>query len=111
MPTKPKLACPVCRRAACSNSEHREAWRRQRQARPYNHEERLLKEQVVKEWVEAKGYWCPGYGRDGHYSEDLTADHIVPVGNGGDPLGPMTVLCRGCNARRGNELRAKRSYW
>jgi hypothetical protein len=38
-------------------------------------------------------------------SEDLTADHVTAMVtamvNGGDPLGPLRVLCRSCNSRRG----------
>ena len=105
MPTRPKPACPVCRRVGCSLPEHREEWRRQRAVRPYNHEERVLKAQVVKEWREAHGDWCPGYKRGGHITSDLTADHIYPVGQGGDPLGPLGVLCRSCNSRRGSDTR------
>jgi 5-methylcytosine-specific restriction endonuclease McrA len=35
-------------------------------------------------------------------TEDLTADHITAMANGGDPLGPLRVLCRSCNSRRGS---------
>ena len=34
-------------------------------------------------------------------TEDLTGDHIVALANGGDMLGPLDVLCRSCNSRRG----------
>ncbi|TXG90681.1 hypothetical protein DW322_11215 [Rhodococcus rhodnii] len=46
------------------------------------------------------GGWCPGYGVPAHHATDLTADHIVPVARGGDPRGPLTVLCRSCNGRK-----------
>jgi hypothetical protein len=32
----------------------------------------------------------------------LTADHLTPLALGGDPLGPLLVLCRRCNSRRGS---------
>jgi 5-methylcytosine-specific restriction protein A len=64
-----------------------------------------MKALLVRTWIEQRGQWCPGYEIPGHYSEDLTADHTFPVGLGGDVLGPMTVLCRSCNSRRGNKLR------
>ena len=41
--------------------------------------------------------WCSQCGS----TVDLTADHITPIANGGHPLGPLRVLCRSCNSRRG----------
>jgi 5-methylcytosine-specific restriction enzyme A len=41
--------------------------------------------------------WCEECGA----TEDLTADHLTAIANGGDPLGPLLVLCRSCNSRRG----------
>jgi 5-methylcytosine-specific restriction enzyme A len=41
--------------------------------------------------------WCSNCGA----TTDLTADHITPLARGGDPLGPIRVLCRRCNSRRG----------
>ena len=41
--------------------------------------------------------WCEVCGA----TEDLTADHVTAIANGGDPLGPLRVLCRSCNSRRG----------
>lgn len=38
--------------------------------------------------------------REAHASADLTADHLMPVGAGGDEAGPLTVLCRSCNGRK-----------
>jgi 5-methylcytosine-specific restriction endonuclease McrA len=35
-------------------------------------------------------------------TSDLTADHIVPISKGG-ALGPLRVLCRTCNSRRGSD--------
>lgn len=46
------------------------------------------------------GNWCPGWGRESHASADLTADHITEVTFGGDPHGPLQVLCRACNGRK-----------
>ena len=34
-------------------------------------------------------------------TEDLTADHVEALANGGHPLGELRVLCRSCNSRRG----------
>jgi 5-methylcytosine-specific restriction protein A len=112
LPTRPKNPCPVCRRLGCTNpTHHREKlddWRERRRRRPYNHAERVLKEKVVKEWVAVYGWVCPGYQCPSHPSTDLTADHIVPIVAGGDPLGPMQVLCRRCNSRKGNDEKEAR---
>jgi 5-methylcytosine-specific restriction protein A len=56
---------------------------------------------AVKAWRDKHGDWCPGHGRPGHASSDLTADHVTPIARGGDPRGPLQVLCRSCNSRRG----------
>jgi 5-methylcytosine-specific restriction endonuclease McrA len=42
--------------------------------------------------------WCSACGT----THDLTADHLTPLALGGDPLGPLLVLCRRCNSRRGS---------
>lgn len=47
--------------------------------------------------------WCPGYGREPHevFPSELTADDPVPIARGGDPMQPVTPLCRSCNGRKG----------
>jgi hypothetical protein len=47
--------------------------------------------------------WCPGYGREPHevFPSELTADDPVPIARGGDPMQPLTPLCRSCNSRKG----------
>jgi 5-methylcytosine-specific restriction enzyme A len=98
MPYAPKAACPVCRRAGCT--QHKPQRKRAR-SRPETWAERKAKAHLVQEWIRDFGYVCPGYECPPHYSQDLTADHITPVALGGDVLGPMQVLCRQCNSRRG----------
>jgi 5-methylcytosine-specific restriction endonuclease McrA len=46
---------------------------------------------------------CPGYGVPPHvvFPSELTADDVVPIARGGDPMQPLRVLCRSCNSRRG----------
>lgn len=46
---------------------------------------------------------CPGWGVEPHEvaPEDLTADDVVPIARGGDPMQEMRILCRSCNSRRG----------
>jgi 5-methylcytosine-specific restriction endonuclease McrA len=41
--------------------------------------------------------WCSECGS----TRDLTADHLIPLARGGHPLGPLRVLYRSCNSRRG----------
>jgi 5-methylcytosine-specific restriction enzyme A len=54
----------------------------------------------VREWIEVNGYVCPGWGRDPHPSDRLTADHVIPVAAGGDEQGELGVLCGPCNSRK-----------
>lgn len=64
--------------------------------------ERRRRSAVVAEHIAQHGYVCPGYGVPSHPSTDLTADHITPVSRGGsEEGGPLRVLCRSCNSRRG----------
>jgi hypothetical protein len=62
--------------------------------------ERKRRAAVVRQHRQLYGDWCPGYGVAPHPDPDLTADHVVPVGAGGDPHGPLAVLCRSCNSRK-----------
>ncbi len=55
---------------------------------------------LVTAWRAEQGNWCPGWGRPGHQSSDLTASHRGSVADGAGG-GFDGVLCRGCNARRG----------
>jgi len=65
-----------------------------------------LRAWIIRRWVAARGWWCPGYQRGGHASRELTADHITPLARllaaGGDPWDPanIAVLCRSCNGRK-----------
>lgn len=64
--------------------------------------------EVVALWVQRYGAVCPGYGRETHRVriEDLTADHVVPIAEGGgDEPANLRVLCRSCNSSRGNVRR------
>jgi 5-methylcytosine-specific restriction protein A len=71
--------------------------------------ERLRRAAVVKAWREEYGDWCPGYLVAAHYHPDLTADHLVPVGMGGEEAGTLSVLCRACNARKRDGRRTRSS--
>ena len=62
--------------------------------------ERKRRADAVMRHRHAYGDWCPGHDVPAHPSSDLTADHIISVANGGDPNGPLQVLCRSCNGRK-----------
>ena len=54
------------------------------------------------------GDWCPGVpelGRPAHPAANLSADHAVEVGTGGDPAGPLVVRCVPCNSARSANVR------
>jgi 5-methylcytosine-specific restriction enzyme A len=75
-----------------------------RARRPYSATavEKRRRAAAVAEWVSTHGWTCPGWGdREPHPSSDLTADHIVAVGAGGDEGGALRILCRQCNGARG----------
>lgn len=61
--------------------------------------EQKRRKAAVDAHVETHGYWCPGWGVPAHASDDLTADHVTAVANGG-ARGPLQALCRSCNSRK-----------
>lgn len=85
--------CLTC--GALSSNSYCPAHRRQRQAFRNSEAERCR--HAVAEHRAKFGDWCPGYGRAGHESVDLTADHVVAR----RPGGRLVVLCRSCNSRKG----------
>ena len=103
VPTRPRNACPVCRRAGCTDPAHAAVVKRNKW-RIGTREEVAYRKACVMQWVQVHGWVCPGYGRAAHESHDLTADHIAPLGKGGDPFGPVQILCRSCNSRRGQAM-------
>jgi catechol 2,3-dioxygenase-like lactoylglutathione lyase family enzyme len=51
VPTRPARACPVCRRAGCTDESHQrriDDWRARRARRPYDHAERRYTEVRVR---------------------------------------------------------------
>lgn len=63
--------------------------------------ERNRRKAAVRAHIEAHGMVCPGYLKPAHPSLDLCADHVHSVALGGSPSGPLAVLCRSCNSRKG----------
>lgn len=64
--------------------------------------ERARMRRAVEHWISLHGGLCPGYGRAAHpvLATELTADHLYPRSLGGTG-GPLGVLCRSCNSRKG----------
>lgn len=75
--------------------------RAKRRRRPYDGAERDRRAAAVAEHIALHGYWCPGWNVPEHQSADLTADHVHAVAAGGREDGPLAVLCRTCNGRKG----------
>jgi hypothetical protein len=88
--------CPNCERIR----------ERSRPQRPTNltrdWQERQRRAAAVYNWLQTYGPICPGWQREPHrvHPKSLTADHIESVASGGDPYGPLTVLCRPCNGAK-----------
>jgi 5-methylcytosine-specific restriction protein A len=88
--------CPGCARDVEAGRTYKK-----RERRPYNRAELERRAAAVADWIARRGYWCPGWGVPEHQSTDLTADHVHAVAAGGAEDGPLTVLCRACNGRKG----------
>ena len=105
--------------------EYNAKWRKQniQKVKITKHKRRMAKLKIngshtVEEWLTklkaAKG-WCPGHNRASHYvgQAKLTKDHIIPLqpkqGNPGtDYISNIQVLCRACNAAKGNRTYFKK---
>ncbi|RJQ68090.1 HNH endonuclease [Pseudonocardiaceae bacterium YIM PH 21723] len=71
--------------------------------RGYGAQYQRVARQLIAEHRQAHGAWCPGWARPPHQDEDLTADHIVPLSKDGThQRSNLQVLCRTCNAAKGN---------
>lgn len=103
MPSKAPRPCPRCKHLIttryCTNPVCPAA--RARAHRSHRSWTELAAATVEAHRLE-HGDWCPGYGRPGHASTDLTADHDIALVNGGtDDPDNLTVLCRSCNTTKG----------
>jgi 5-methylcytosine-specific restriction endonuclease McrA len=101
--------CITCGRIALGSRcpEHQRANNRRKTQGKYTSNERDRMRQAVTAWIAKHGQVCVGYRRTAHHALDLTADHLIPVSEGGEG-GPLRVLCATCNKRRGGELAAGR---
>ncbi len=100
-PMKPVGACPKCRRRNCANPTHRYRSRGPR-SEFKSWPEIQRRAAAVDNWRLTNGDTCPGWHTPPHESNDLTADHIIPVAAGGPETGELGVLCRICNSRKQN---------
>jgi len=105
MTLRPCLECGVLAgRTRCANCQR--IYERNRPQRPTNQTrdwvERQRRAAFVRNWLATYGPICPGWQRDPHRIDagSLTADHVESVARGGDPSGPLTVLCRPCNGAK-----------
>jgi len=94
--------CATVKRRA-SNARYRP----HAQRRPgYGSAERERRAATVAAWRQAYGELCPGWQRPAHMADPkdnpLTADHLQSVRSGGMEAGPLGVLCRSCNSRKGS---------
>ena len=74
-----------------------------------SHGERQRRRQAVSAWVRRRGWWCPGYGRPPHAVKPggLTAEHGRALGDDGSVGQVLSVLCRSCNSRHGQQTGMK----
>lgn len=106
MPLRPCLDCGALSQgsrcqAHTRSRERPHHLRAKRAKRPYTYAEQQRRAETVRAWVQAYGYWCPGWHTPPHPSQDLTADHEIAVAVNGDERGELAVLCRSCNGRKG----------
>lgn len=105
MPMRPCLDCgELCRGTRClthQRAKDRVTLRAKRERRPRIASEDDRRAAAVAEHRRVHGDWCPGWQCEPHPSTDLTADHPVAVGAGGDEGQTLAVLCRSCNGAKG----------
>lgn len=112
-PTRPRCACPVCRRLDCTNAAHKPkafaTSQPTRQRRPAWEQTRKRRAAAVAAWRAQYGDTCPKCGREG---VKLTADHPIPVALGGSEWQELEVMCLDCAHRQagrvGNEVKRRR---
>ncbi len=67
-----------------------------------------MSKRIISRHVGQYGYVCPGDGpgHPAHPTRDLTADHVVPLADGGAPFDASNtrVLCRSRNSELGARL-------
>lgn len=104
-----RLCGALSDRTRCPTHRLAEA-RRKRARRPGlgRHAEVIRRAAVVADHIHQHGYVCPGCplseGQPHQADPDtnpLTADHYVPVAEGGPEDGPLRVMCRRGNSARG----------
>lgn len=112
----PKARLKPCAQPGCPElqaesrcTEHRrdnDRYRRQSGTNRAEPRDRARRADTVAEHRATYGDWCPGWGREPHAADDLTADHIEEIAYGGDDHGDLQVLCRSCNGRKAAMRRA-----
>ena len=104
MANRPCLDCGALSPNSRCPAHQRTLQQAKRSRRPYTAAMLRRRAQVVAQWRAEHGDLCPGWRRPAHPSHDLTADHMIAVGAGGDEDGPLAVLCRSCNSSKKTTL-------
>lgn len=101
MARRPCLDCPVIAQpghARCPDHERKHQHDRNTRRTHYHGDWPRIAAQAVVAHRAQHGDWCPGWHRPPHPATDLTCDHVDPT----TLTEGVRVLCRSCNARRGN---------
>lgn len=117
MPTRPKPACPVCRKLGCTDPAHKPVpWehstsRPTTERRPDYAKDQRRRKAVVDAHRAEFGNWCPRCNDRDYHADGkrvvLTADHVRSVADEGAEQGLLRVMCRRCNSHLGGKLGAK----
>lgn len=85
--------------ARCPHHERQRQQARNRRRTHYQGDWPRIARAAVQAHRAEHGDWCPGWHTPPHPATDLTCDHVNPrsLSSG------LRVLCRSCNARRGNQ--------
>lgn len=93
--------CPECGAPRRGDSCGHCGWAHRSTKVGVTYVEKQRRAAAVAEHRRVHGNVCPGWQRDPHESDDLTADHVDAVALGGGQAGELQVLCRACNGAKG----------
>lgn len=86
----------------CQTANERERARHRPRPEHYRGDWKKISREMRQAHVRQYGLVCPGYGKRGQHRvahfRDLTVDHVIA----GSREGGLVVLCRSCNASKGD---------
>ena len=102
----PKYFCYVCEAVSDQRKcpAHRIKKKDTRRKKSVSYAQRMYRKKAVDNHRAQYGNLCVGYRRQPHYATDLTADHIIATGIGGDEFGKLQIYCRSCNSSKQKSL-------